>query len=47
VILNGAKRKAGEKMRSGIYIEKVAESELVLSYQGLVFSLPAMKNWTP
>jgi hypothetical protein len=47
VILNGAKRKAGEKMRSGIYIERVGEAELVLSYQGLVFSLPAMKSWKP
>jgi hypothetical protein len=47
VILNGAKRKVGEKMRSGIYIEQVNEHEVVLSYQGLVFSLPAMKSWIP
>jgi hypothetical protein len=47
VILNGAKRKVGEKMRSGVYIEQVNEHDVVLSYQGLVFSLPAMKSWVP
>ena len=47
MILNGVKRKVGEKTRSGIYIERVGETELVLSYQGLVFSLPAMKSWNP
>jgi hypothetical protein len=47
VILNGVKRKVGEKTRSGIYVERVGEAELVLSYRGLVFSLPAMKSWNP
>ncbi len=47
VILNGAKRKVGEKTRAGIYVEQVEKDAVILSYQGVVFSLPAMKNWTP
>lgn len=45
VILNGVKWRQGERMRNGIYIEKIAENELILSYQGVVFSLPAMRSW--
>lgn len=47
VILNGVKIRGGEKMRNGIYVEKVNEDFVVLSYQGVVFSLPAMKSWQP
>lgn len=47
VILNGVKRQAGEKMGNGVYIEQVNENAVVLSFQGVVFSLPAMKSWTP
>lgn len=47
VILNGAKRKAGEKTRGGVYIERVEEDAVILSYRGIVFSLPAMTSWNP
>lgn len=47
VILNGAKKKAGDQLRNGIYIETVEADWVVLSYQGLVFALPAMKSWNP
>ncbi|MBX2809325.1 MAG: general secretion pathway protein GspB [Cellvibrionaceae bacterium] len=46
VILNGAKKHAGERLRNGIYIEKIAEDNVILSYNGVVFSLPAMKSWS-
>lgn len=47
VILDGAKRRAGEKMSSGIYVEKIHGDFVVLSFRGIIFSLPAMKNWNP
>lgn len=47
VILNGAKKKAGDQLRNGVYIEKVEADAVVLSYQGVVFLLPAMKSWNP
>jgi hypothetical protein len=47
VILDGVKRRAGEKMNSGVYIEKINEDLVVLSFRGVIFSLPAMKNWNP
>ncbi|MGH1486173.1 MAG: general secretion pathway protein GspB [Cellvibrionaceae bacterium] len=46
IILNGARRRAGDKLDNGIYIEKIAEEDAILSYNGVVFSLPAMKSWT-
>ncbi len=45
VILNGSKYKAQSKMRNGVFIETVGEGAVVLSYQGVVFSLLAMKSW--
>lgn len=47
VILDGVKRRAGEKMSNGVYIEKINEDLVVLSFRGVIFSLPAMKNWNP
>ncbi|EGG95345.1 hypothetical protein IMCC1989_768 [gamma proteobacterium IMCC1989] len=47
VILDGAKRRVGEKMSSGIYVEKIHGDFVVLSFRGIIFSLPAMKNWNP
>ncbi len=47
VILNGAKLNIGEKMSNGIYVEKVRENDVVLSFKGQLFSLPSMKNWSP
>lgn len=46
VILNGARRRIGDRMENGVYIEKITGDGVVLSYDGIVFSLPAMKNWT-
>jgi hypothetical protein len=46
IILNGARRRVGDQLDNGIFIEKIAEEEAVLSYNGTVFSLPAMKSWT-
>jgi hypothetical protein len=45
VILNGARRRLGDQLDNGVYIEKIREEDVVLSYNGTVFSLPAMKNW--
>ncbi len=45
VILNGARRRIGDKLSNGVYIEKIAEESVVLSFNGTVFSLPAMKSW--
>jgi hypothetical protein len=45
VILNGARRRVGDQLDNGIYIEKIRSEDVVLSYNGSVFSLPAMKNW--
>lgn len=47
VILNGVKRRVGEKMRNGIYVERIDKNHLVLSYQGIIFSLQSMQNWQP
>ena len=47
VILDGVKRRAGEKTSNGVYIEKINEDLVVLSFRGVIFSLPAMKNWNP
>ncbi len=47
VILDGVKRRAGEKISNGVYIEKINEDLVVLSFRGVIFSLPAMKNWNP
>jgi hypothetical protein len=47
VILNGTKKRSGEKMRNGVYVERVAENSVILSYDGVVFLLPAMKSWQP
>jgi len=47
VILNGAKRQAGERMSNGVYVESVNENSVILSFKGVVFSLPAMKDWKP
>ena len=46
VILNGSKKRQGDRLRSGVFIEKIAEDHVVLSHNGLLFSLPAMKNWS-
>lgn len=45
VILNGARRRIGDQLDNGIFIEKIQEEAVVLSYKGTVFSLPAMKSW--
>lgn len=46
VILNGARRRIGDQLANGIYIEKIAEEDVVLSYEGTLFTLPAMKSWS-
>ena len=46
VILNGARRRAGDRLANGVYIEKIAEEDVILSHNGTVFSLPAMKSWS-
>lgn len=45
IILNGARRRIGDRLDNGIYIEKIAEEAVILSYEGTLFSLPAMKSW--
>lgn len=45
VILDGARRRVGDKLDSGLFVEKIQEESVVLSYNGTVFSLPAMKSW--
>lgn len=45
VILNGAKKHEGDRLSQGIYVEKIEEDAVVLSYEGLIFKLPAMKSW--
>ena len=45
VILNGARRRTGDRLQNGVYIEKINEDDVVLSYNGTLFSLPAMKSW--
>ncbi|MFT6222168.1 MAG: hypothetical protein ACJA0C_001576, partial [Candidatus Endobugula sp.] len=37
VILDGVKRRAGEKMSNGVYIEKINEDLVVLSFRGVIF----------
>ena len=46
IILNGARRRVGDQLNNGVFIEKIAEESVVLSHNGVVFSLPAMKSWT-
>lgn len=46
VILNGAKKKVGDQLRNGIYVEKINVEDVVLSYNGLLFTLPALKSWS-
>lgn len=46
VILNGARRRVGDRLNNGIYIEKIRAEDVILSYNGTVFSLPAMKSWS-
>ncbi|MGH1440640.1 MAG: general secretion pathway protein GspB [Cellvibrionaceae bacterium] len=45
VILDGARRRAGDKLDSGLFVEKIEEESVVLSFNGTLFSLPAMKSW--
>jgi len=45
VILNGAKKHAGDKLRSGTYVEKIEEDGVVLNHNGVLFKLAAMKSW--
>ena len=45
VILNGAKKHAGEGFRNGIYVEKIETDSVTLSYHGVLFKLAAMKSW--
>jgi hypothetical protein len=45
VILDGARRRAGDQLDSGLYIEKIEEESVILSFNGMLFSLPAMKSW--
>lgn len=47
VILNGVKRIPGDQLNNGIFIESIADDYVVLSFNGVVFSLPAMKSWSP
>jgi len=46
VILNGAKKQVGDSLRSGLYIEKINQEDVVLSFNGLLFTLPALKSWS-
>jgi hypothetical protein len=34
-------------MSNGVYVESVNENSVILSFKGVVFSLPAMKDWKP
>lgn len=45
VILNGAKKHAGEGFRNGMYVEKIETDSVTLSYNGVLFKLAAMKSW--
>lgn len=45
VILDGARRRVGDQLDSGLFIEKIEEESVVLSFNGTLFSLPAMKSW--
>lgn len=45
VILDGVRRKVGDQLENGVFVEKISEEEVVLSFNGQVFSLPAMKSW--
>ena len=47
VILNGARARVGDSLANGVYVEKIEEEQVVLSYNGTLFALPAMKSWTP
>lgn len=46
VILNGSKKQIGEGLRNGIFVEQINEENVVLSYNGLLFTLPALKSWS-
>ena len=46
VILNGQKKYMGDQLINDVYIERVNKDDVVLSYQGVIFTLPAMKSWT-
>ena len=47
IILNGVRRHIGDQLENGIFVEKISKDEVILSYNGRVFSLPAMKSWSP
>jgi|GEM_PF-1538463 len=47
VILNWEKLRSGDKVPGGMHVEKVESDGVVLSYNGVVFLLPAMKSWKP
>lgn len=45
VILDGARRRAGDRLESGLFVEKIEEENVVLNFNGVLFTLPAMKSW--
>ena len=45
VNVNGRDRYEGDSISSGLIIEKILPRQVVLSYKGEVFSLPALTNW--
>ena len=46
VIFNGAKKQVGDSLRNGLFIEKINQEDVVLSFNGLLFTLPALKSWS-
>jgi len=45
VVINGQKQRVGSKLSNGIYLEKIEQDAIILSYDGLVFKMPAMTSW--
>lgn len=45
VNVNGRDRYEGDSIANGVYIEKILPQQVILTYRGEKFSLPALTNW--
>ena len=45
VVINRKKSRVGTRLTNGIFIEKIEEDNVVLSYNGVIFKMPAMTSW--
>ena len=45
VNVNGRDRYEGDSIANGVYIEQILPQQVILTYRGERFSLPALTNW--